>query len=58
MKCNCWEESYKLVVEALREAEGNLPFAFEGYDSTHESITDIIADLERNWNCVDQCWKK
>jgi len=57
MKCKCWKY-YALVIKALTAADGDLPFAFKGYDSTHESITDIIADIERNWNCVDECWKQ
>lgn len=57
MECHCWEY-YRLVIKALEDADGNLPFEFEGYDSTHESITDMIADIQRKWNCIDQCWKK
>jgi len=57
MKCICWEKYYSKVVFSLEHAKGDLPFIFRDYNKFQGTIYQMIEDIEKNWRCVEECWK-
>jgi len=57
MKCICWDKYFSKIIFSLEHAQGDLPFEFDDYDKMRNAMQVMIDNIQKNWKCVEECWK-